>query len=98
MLYMYEYIMTSPAEILEAQFVKASQDVQQLTYRPTDASLLDLYALYKQATVGDNNTPSPSFLNFKGQAKWKAWNNVKGMTKQDAMVKYILLVKSLLEK
>jgi len=30
--------------------------VKALTKRPTDEELLELYALFKQATVGDNNT------------------------------------------
>jgi diazepam-binding inhibitor (GABA receptor modulating acyl-CoA-binding protein) len=31
----------------------------------TDDELLQLYALYKQGTIGDCNTDKPGFLNFK---------------------------------
>jgi acyl-CoA-binding protein len=38
------------------QFNQAAADVKNLTKRPSDSELLELYALFKQATVGDNNT------------------------------------------
>jgi acyl-CoA-binding protein len=38
------------------QFNQAAEKVKNLTKRPSDEELLELYALYKQATVGDNNT------------------------------------------
>jgi diazepam-binding inhibitor (GABA receptor modulator, acyl-CoA-binding protein) len=43
-------------------------------------------ALFKQATVGDVNIARPGgFLNFEANAKWDAWNAVKGKSKEDAM-------------
>lgn len=51
---------------------------------------LKVYALYKQATVGDVNIARPGgFLNWEANAKWDAWNNVKGMTVEDAMKGYL---------
>lgn len=51
-------------------------------------------ALYKQATVGDVNTSRPGgFLNFEANAKWDAWNGMKGKSKEDAMKEYIAEVK-----
>lgn len=38
------------------RFEAAAEEVKTLTKRPTDVELLELYALYKQATVGDNDT------------------------------------------
>jgi len=38
------------------KFNEAAVSVKNLTKRPSDNDLLELYALYKQATVGDNNT------------------------------------------
>lgn len=38
------------------KFNKAAEDVKKLKAKPTDEELLELYALYKQATVGDCNT------------------------------------------
>ena len=35
-----------------------------------DIIFFQIYALYKQATVGDINTERPGMLDFKGKAKW----------------------------
>lgn len=49
--------MTSPLSFcLQAEFEKIAEDVKKVKTRPTDQELLDLYSLYKQAVVGDNNT------------------------------------------
>ena len=40
----------------------------------------------------------PGFLDLKGKAKWDAWTAKKGMSKEDAMQKYIELVASLKAK
>ena len=50
---------------------------------------LDLYKFYKQATDGDCNIPKPSALYFKENAKWVAWDSIRGMSKEDAMKGYI---------
>ncbi|CAI9573207.1 unnamed protein product [Staurois parvus] len=57
--------------------------------------MLKVYALYKQATVGDVNTPRPGMLDFKGKAKWDAWESKKGISQEDARAQYIQLVKEL---
>lgn len=41
---------------LNFQFDKAAEDVKNLNSKPTDNEMLEVYALYKQATVGDVNT------------------------------------------
>lgn len=55
----------------------------------TNENKLDLYKYYKQATEGDCNTSEPWSINFEASAKWKAWNSVKGMTREAAMSNYI---------
>jgi len=60
--------------------------------------LQEIYGLYKQATVGDINTSRPGMLDFKGKAKWDAWNGRKGMSQDEAKQKYIDLAKQLEEK
>jgi acyl-CoA-binding protein len=50
---------------------------------------LDLYKFYKQATEGDCNIPKPSVLYFTENAKWVAWDSIRGMNKDDAMKAYI---------
>lgn len=49
--------------ILNVQkFNEAAERVKTLTKRPTDQELLDLYALFKQGTFGDNDTSE--YFNF----------------------------------
>lgn len=50
---------------------------------------MDLYGLYKQATVGDCNVLKPGMLDFVGKAKWDAWNQFKGIKSIEAMELYI---------
>ena len=40
----------------------------------TDDELKQIYALYKQGTIGDNTTEKPGMLDLKAKAKWEAWN------------------------
>ena len=64
----------------------------------TDDELLQVYSLFKQGSVGDCNTDKPGMLDFKGKAKWEAWNKLKGKSQEDAKAEYCALAKSLLEK
>ncbi|MCL4124417.1 UNVERIFIED_CONTAM: hypothetical protein GTU68_014669 [Idotea baltica] len=73
----------------EAKFQEAADKVKNLTKTPTDDELKEIYALYKQATVGDINVERPGMLDFKGKAKWDGWNSKKGMAKEAAMEAYI---------
>lgn len=66
--------------------------------RPSDDELLELYGLYKQATVGDNNTTKPGVFDFKGKYKWESWDKLKGTSQEDAEKQYIALVDSLIAK
>ncbi|KAK0098853.1 hypothetical protein PV326_001419 [Microctonus aethiopoides] len=82
---------------LLAKFEKAAAEVKELVSSPSDADLLELYALYKQATVGDCNTTRPGMLDFKGKAKWDAWDGKKGLSQDDAKEKYVAQVTKLIE-
>ncbi len=66
-----------------------------ISQRPDNAALLQLYALYKQATEGDVTTEKPGFSDLVGRAKWDAWNKVQGLSREEAMQQYIDLVTSL---
>lgn len=61
-----------------------------------DAKKLEIYALYKQGLIGDVNTERPGMLDFKGKAKWDAWNGKKGTAKEAAQQDYIDLIEALL--
>ncbi|KAM9486705.1 acyl-CoA-binding protein [Clarias gariepinus] len=82
----------------EEAFKKAAEEVKQLKSKPADAEMLEIYSLFKQATVGDVNTARPGMLDFTGKAKWDAWDAKKGMSKEDAMKAYISKVEELKEK
>ena len=64
----------------------------------TNEELLELYALYKQGTIGDNNTQCPSMFNYKDRQKWNAWTTKKGMKEEDAKKEYSKFGMSLLAK
>jgi acyl-CoA-binding protein len=80
---------------LKAQFEAAVANSKKLSERPDNATLLKIYALYKQATTGDNNEKKPGFGDMVGRAKWDAWNGVKGTSSDDAMQQYVDLINSL---
>ncbi|CAM2100591.1 unnamed protein product [Caretta caretta] len=79
----------------QAEFDKAAEEVKQLKSQPTDEEMLYIYSHFKQATVGEINTERPGFLDFKGKAKWDAWNALKGIAKEEAMKAYIAKVEEL---
>jgi len=80
---------------LTQKFEAAAADSKNLSERPDNATLLKIYALYKQGSVGDNADKKPGFGDMVGRAKWDAWNGFKGTSKNDAMQQYIDLIASL---
>ena len=76
-------------------FAQAQKDVNQLPERPDNETLLKLYAFYKQATAGDASGERPGGFDFVKRAKFDAWSTLKGTSAQDAMKRYVELVKSL---
>ncbi|MFZ3081244.1 acyl-CoA-binding protein [Rhodoferax ferrireducens] len=80
---------------LKAKFETALADSKNLSERPDNATLLKIYGLYKQASVGDNTDKKPGFSDMVGRAKWEAWSNLKGTSSNDAMQQYIDLIESL---
>jgi diazepam-binding inhibitor (GABA receptor modulating acyl-CoA-binding protein) len=80
---------------LKADFEAAVANSKKLSERPDNATLLKIYALYKQATAGDNTEKKPGFGDMVGRAKWDAWNGMKGTSNDDAMQQYVDLIKSL---
>lgn len=80
---------------LEEQFEAAKIKVQTLSERPSNDVMLNLYALNKQATIGEVNIEKPAMFDFVAAAKYNAWTAKAGMTKDAAMQQYIDLVESL---
>ncbi|KHN82498.1 Putative acyl-CoA-binding protein [Toxocara canis] len=79
-------------------FEEAADKVKKLKKTPTDDEKLQVYALYKQATVGDINTEKPGVTDVKGRAKWSAWEGKKGTSKDKAKEEYVKLVDGLVAK
>lgn len=80
---------------LKKQFEAAVANSKNLSERPDNTTMLKIYALYKQASVGDNAEKKPGFTDMVGRAKWDAWNGVKGISAKDAMQQYVDLIESL---
>lgn len=80
---------------LKKKFEAAVANSKSLTERPDNSTLLKIYALYKQATTGDNTEKKPGFTDMVGRAKWDAWNGFKGTASEAAMQQYVDLIESL---
>ena len=81
---------------LQQLFEAAIANSKTLSEKPDNDTLLKLYALYKQSTEGDNTGEGPAnAFDFVAKFKHEAWAKLKGITKEDAMQKYIDLVTQL---
>ena len=80
---------------LNATFEAAVANSKNLSARPDNATLLKIYALYKQATAGDNTEKKPSFSDMVGRAKWDAWEKLKGTGADEAKQQYVDLIAAL---
>lgn len=69
--------------------------VNALASAPGTSDMLALYALYKQASAGDATGSRPGLFDVKGRAKWDAWNEKKGTSREAAADQYVALAKRL---
>jgi diazepam-binding inhibitor (GABA receptor modulating acyl-CoA-binding protein) len=76
---------------LAQRFADAQAKIKPVTGLGNDV-MLDMYALYKQATAGDVSGSRPGMLDLRGRAKYDAWTKQKGISKDAAMTAYIALV------
>ena len=83
---------------LEQKFEEAKKRVLELPNKPGNDVMLELYALNKQATIGDINADKPAMFDFVAAAKYNAWGAKKGMSKEEAQQEYIDYVNSLFAK
>jgi diazepam-binding inhibitor (GABA receptor modulating acyl-CoA-binding protein) len=78
---------------IHEQFDQAVTRSKTLSERPGNDVLLQLYALYKQATEGDVNIEAPAnAFDFVAKAKFNAWESLKGKSKESAMQEYVELI------
>jgi diazepam-binding inhibitor (GABA receptor modulating acyl-CoA-binding protein) len=80
---------------LQKQFEAAQAAAKNLSCRPDNDTLLELYSYFKQATAGDVDGPRPGAFDFVARAKYDAWEARKGVKKDAAMRAYIKLVEHL---
>ncbi len=80
---------------LKNKFEAAMAASKQFTERPDNATLLQMYALFKQASVGDAEGERPGMSDFVARAKFDAWSKLQGTQKEVAMQQYVDLVESL---
>jgi diazepam-binding inhibitor (GABA receptor modulating acyl-CoA-binding protein) len=80
---------------LKASFEAAAAAAKKTRKKPDNATLLKLYAYYKQATEGDVKGDRPGGFDFVGGAKHDAWAKLKGTTPDEAMTQYVKQVDKL---
>lgn len=74
---------------LEQDFAAASKHLQTIVSSIDQTHLLEFYGLYKQATIGKCNIGKPGLFALQAKAKWNAWNDLKDMSQDVAMQKYV---------
>ena len=80
---------------LQEQFNQALTDSKNLPERPDNMTLLKIYALFKQGSVGDVTGERPGMTDFVGRAKFDAWAELAGTSQEMAMQKYVDLISNL---
>lgn len=83
------------ATSIKSKFEQAVKDSKALPEKPDNATLLKIYALYKQATSGDVEGKRPGFTDLVGRAKYDAWSGLQGKSADAAMKEYVALIESL---
>lgn len=80
----------------EKAFEAAAAASKTLKKAPDNDTLLALYSLYKQGSIGDVAGSRPGVMDVIGRAKFDAWAARKGADRAQAMSDYVKLVESLL--
>ncbi len=78
------------------QFEAAAVTSKTLPSKPSNDTLLKMYGLYKQATLGDASSDAPADqFDFVARAKYSSWCQLKGKATDKAMQEYIDLIAKL---
>ncbi|VDN59498.1 unnamed protein product [Dracunculus medinensis] len=77
-------------------FEEAQKKLKTLSEDPGADIKLKIYALFKQATLGDVSGQRPGALDFVSRAKFDAWKKLEGTSQESAQQCYIDLVDSLI--
>ncbi|RQO32584.1 acyl-CoA-binding protein [Taibaiella sp. KBW10] len=85
--------------ITSRAFNEAVINSRTLAEKPDNDTLLQLYALFKQATEGDAPEEGDyGMFDFKEKFKHETWKQKKGMDSETAQQEYIALVNRLAGK
>ena len=79
----------------ERAFEAAAALSKTLRKAPDNDTLLALYSLYKQGSVGDVTGARPGVMDMVGRAKYDAWSGRRGTAREHAMSEYVALVNRL---
>lgn len=74
---------------LPAEFHQAVADAKNLPERPNNMALLKIYALFKQASVGDATSERPGMNDLVSRAKYDAWDALKGIGREETMMRAV---------
>ncbi|TFK92954.1 ACBP-domain-containing protein [Polyporus arcularius HHB13444] len=89
-------------QLIDAQFDRAVEIVQGLPKTgPIQTGYeekLNMYSLYKQATVGNVQGPRPNVWDMLGRAKWDAWAKHKDLDPHEAKWLYVDALLKVLRK
>ena len=80
---------------ISKRFQAAMNKVTKLVEEPENEQKLQLYALYKQSTVGKCDSKQPGMFDVIAKFKWEAWSKLGNLSKEDAMKKYVETVEDL---
>lgn len=83
---------------LEVIFAAHAEKIRNLEKAPCEEDFKLLYGLYKQAMYGNNYTAKPNINDKKDTERWEAWISNRGLSKEDAMRKYVKEAKLIISK
>ncbi|PVF93197.1 ACBP-domain-containing protein [Serendipita vermifera] len=94
--------MADEQDLIDLQFDRAVEMVQGLPKNgPIQTGYeekLAMYSLYKQATVGNVQTPRPGMFDMLGRAKYDAWAKQKDLGTREAKWQYVQTLMKVLRK
>merc|ERR1719373_604731 len=78
------------AKLLAEQFPRAEAAFKHHKEELSGKACRELWALRRQATVGDCSEPKPEGM-FNGSAKeqWRLWNGLRGIPEEDAKAMFM---------
>ncbi|XP_018334430.1 acyl-CoA-binding domain-containing protein 6 [Agrilus planipennis] len=81
--------LNSENDDLSEAFTRAADHLQKIATKIDNATLLSLYAYYKQATNGPCTSSRPGLFDLKAKSKWDAWKKLENMAKEEAKTLYV---------